>query len=149
MGCKDRQMSEDTAGALGSGLCGALQQRRHTSGQQFVRRLVSHLGHGFGSVPEDTDRRRQPSRLFRQVLAERQIYFGRNSGQHFEVMGLQQRKGMHALHNHLNTQVIANHLCFAIFSVSRHTPVIRMRNIVFLPTFRSPAERYLKLLAIY
>jgi len=53
---------------------------------------VSHLGHGFRPVSQDPDRRRQPSGLLRQVLAQRKVHLGCHARQHPQVVGLQQRQ---------------------------------------------------------
>ena len=57
---------------------------------QFVRRPLPNLGHRIRPVFEDSDRRRQPSGLVRQVLAEREVHPSSHARQHAQVVGLQQ-----------------------------------------------------------
>ncbi len=57
---------------------------------QFVRRPLPNLGHRIRPVSENSDRRRQPSGLVRQVLAEWKVHPGSHTRQHAQVVGLQQ-----------------------------------------------------------
>ena len=88
MGRQNGQVFENASGPFGSGLGRPFQSRRIADRLLKLRRPLPDLGHGFRPVFEDVDRRRQSARFVRQILAKRQIHFGRHAGQYLETVGL-------------------------------------------------------------
>lgn len=125
-------MPQDTARALGSRQRGALQSRRFTDCVVQLRWPVPHLGHGQRPVSENTNRRRQSARVVCQILAQRQVHFGRHARQHPEAVGLLEGQMPQDVHRTQERKV----LHFRQFLSHRRKGIMRKKRLCFVSLFK-------------